>query len=185
MNEERDKKAVRLYVKAGDFIQNHSSKEFSRGIRLQNAWEIIATPQILTHTDNVVFAPKKNSVILVYVENSHWAAELENQKELYRILLERETGWKIDEMKFLVTKKISLKKLFTKKRDESSEKKKRKIAVSLSEKEDRYARELVSEIEDEKLKERLYKAIKADFEWKKGRNALNLSQKPPGSPEST
>jgi hypothetical protein len=184
MNEKRDKKAVRLHVKAGDFIQTHSSREFSRGIRLQNAWETIATPQVLTHTDNVVFAPKKNSTVLVYVESSHWAAELENQKELYRILLERETDWHINEIKFLVTKKISLKKLFIKRRDEDNSKKKGKTAVPLTGKEDRYARELVSEIQDKELKERLYKALKADFEWKKGRNALNLSQKPPESPET-
>jgi hypothetical protein len=184
MNEKRDKKAVRLYVKAGDFIQAHSSKEFSRGIRLQTAWESIATPQVLTHTDNVVFAPKKDSTVLVYVENSHWAAELENQKELYRILLERETDWHIDEIKFLITKKISLKKLFIKKNNEDNTEGKRKIALPHTEKEDRYARELVSEIQDKELKERLYKAIKADFEWKKGRNALNLSQKPPESPET-
>jgi hypothetical protein len=184
MNEKRDKKPVKLYTKAGDFIQNHSNERFSRGIRLQNAWETIATPQVLTHTDNVVFAPKKNSTILVYVENSHWAAELENQKELYRILLERETDWKIKELKFLVTKKISLKKLFTKRKDEVSDKKKRKIALPLTESEDRYTRELVSKIEDKELKERLYKAIKADFEWKKGRHVLNLSQKPPESLET-
>jgi hypothetical protein len=109
---------------------------------------------------------------------------LENQKELYRILLERETGWDITELKFLVTKKISLKKLFIKRKEGDREKKAKKVSTPLTESEDRYARELVSTIEDKELKERLYKAIKADFEWKKGRNALNLSQKPPESPET-
>jgi hypothetical protein len=183
MNGERDKKSVKLYAKAGDFVQYHSVEGFSQGIRLQNAWETIATPQILAHTDNVVFTPKKHSSILVYVENSHWAAELENQKELYRILLIKETGWDISDIKFLVTRKVSLKKLFTKRREREKSKKERKVAIPLTEKEDRYARELVSVVKNEELKKRLYKAIKADFEWKKGKNALNLSQKPPESPE--
>jgi hypothetical protein len=182
----RNKRATKLSGEMSGFILGNSSEKFSRGIRLQSAWEKIATPQELEHTDNVVFSIKsKDPCILVYVDSSHWAAELGFQKELYKILLERETGWKLSDLKFLVTRKTSLKKLFQKRREKKEAKKDKPIAIPLTEDEDRHARYLVSSIKDEQLRNQLYKAIKADFEWKKGSSELKLSQKPPESPEST
>jgi hypothetical protein len=180
----RNEKAVRLSAQLGEFIQGHFDEEFSRGIRLQNAWETIAGPQVLLHTDNVVFSKKNKQGILIYVENSHWAADLSTQKELYRILLERETGWVIPDIEFLVTRKVSLKKFFKERKEKEKKNSKKRIAIPLNKTEDGYTRELVATVKDKRLRERLYKAIKADFEWKKGRGKLKLSQKPPEGPES-
>jgi hypothetical protein len=175
MRDTRSGKATLLGTQINGFIAENSSERFSRGIRLQNAWEAIATPQALQHTDNVVFSVKaKEACVLVYVQDSHWAAELGMQKELYRLLLEKEYGQEIKDMKFLVTRKASFKKLFRKKEREAKEGDAKKCAAPLTEEEDRYARELVSRIEDERLKRKLYKAIQADFEWKKGKGTLNL-----------
>jgi hypothetical protein len=182
--DKRNKKPIKLSTQAGIFIEANSSELFSRGIRLKSAWEEVASPKALEHTDSIVFSKKKENGILVYVQDSHWAAELGMQKELYRILLERETGWEIADIEFYVTKKAAFKKLFKKKEEGKKVKKGKKSKVPLSKSEDRYARELVASIKDEKLKERLYKAIKADFEWKKGTEGLKLSQKPPESPET-
>jgi hypothetical protein len=181
---QRNLKITQLNQQTNDFILKNSDERFSRGIRLQTAWEAIAPPQALEHTDNVVFSTKtKNRSILVYVQNSHWAAELGTQKELYRILLEQETGWEISDIKFLVTRKTAFKKFF-KKRHNEKEQKKKNVAVPLDEREDGYAREMVSSIKDNELRERLYKAIKADFAWKKGKKCLKLPQKPPESLET-
>jgi hypothetical protein len=175
MKSMRSGNAVPLGMQVNSFIQENSSERFSRGIRLQSAWEAIATPQALQHTDNVVFSTKaKESCVLVYVQDSHWAAELGMQKELYRLLLEKEYGQEIKDMKFLVTRKTAFKKFFRKKESDSKDEKRKKCAVPLTEDEDRHARELVSQIEDERLKRSLYKAIRADFEWKKGQGGLNL-----------
>jgi hypothetical protein len=170
----RNKDTTKLGAEIDNFIKSNSSERFSRGIRLQKAWEAIASPQALKHTDNVVFSIKaKHPCVLVYVDNSHWAAELGTQKELHRLLLEKETGWEIDDLKFFVTRKAMFKKLFQKKKeDQQSEAK--ATPLPLDENEDRYARELVSPIEDERLKKRLYKAIKTDLEWKKGNEGLKL-----------
>lgn len=181
----RNEKAVKLSSQLGEFVQGRSNESFSRGLRLQSAWEAVAGPDVLLHTDNVVLSKKKNKPgVLIYVESSHWAADLGTQKELYRILLERETGWSIPELEFLVTRKVSLKKLFKERREWEVKGKLKKTAVPLSKSEDGYARELVTAVKNSELQERLYKAIKADFEWKKGNGSLKLSQKPPEGPES-
>jgi hypothetical protein len=183
--EPRNKDTTRLSTEINNFIKNNSSERFSRSMRLQKAWEVVASPQALKYTDNVVFSTKsKYPCVLVYVENSHWAAELGTQKELYRLLLEQETGWEISDLKFFVTRKVMFKKLFQKKKGDQQEEA-RTTPLPLDEDEDRYARELVSQIKDERLKTRLYKAVKTDFEWKKGSEGLKLPQKPSGSPEST
>jgi hypothetical protein len=173
-DQQRNKKAIRLSTQAGYFVQNHSTQEFSRGMRLQNAWETIATPQVLLHTDSTVFSKRKHDPgVIIYVDTSHWAATLGAQRELYRILLEKETGWEIPSLKFYVTRDVSFKKFF-KKKERHDKKNKEKIAIPLIEKEDRYARELVSIVQNKELQERLYRAVKADFQWKKGRNTLKL-----------
>jgi ribosome-interacting GTPase 1 len=185
----RNKEVRRLGAEADSFVLEHSSERFTRGMRLQKAWEAIAPPRALDHTDNVVFSVKaKKPCILVYVDDSHWAAELGTQKELYRILIEKETGWEIDDLKFYVTRKTMFKKLFKKQKEKERQEQqgaKIKTAIPLNEAEDRYARELVSQIQNKQLQEGLYKAIKADFEWKKGSEGLKLPQKPPERPETT
>jgi hypothetical protein len=181
----RNLKTTKLSQEMQNFITNNSNEQFSRSMRLQTAWEAVAPPQALQHTDNVVFSPKtKDNTILVYVENSHWAAELGTQKELYRILLEKETGWELPDVKFLITRKTAFKKLFKKREAKQKTEKAQKTAIPLTEEEDSYARDMVSPIKNERLKSKLYKAIKADFEWKKGSEGLKLSQKPPESPET-
>jgi hypothetical protein len=171
----KDKKIKKLSAELNSFIINNSNERFSQGIKLQEAWEAIASPQALEHTDNVVFLQKTNRLcVLIYVEDSRWAAELGMQRELYRILLEKKTGWEINELKFYVTRKAMFKKLFKKQKEKEQQKKTGKTAAPLTEKEDGYARELVSPIKDKKLQESLYKAIKADFEWKKGNEGLKL-----------
>jgi hypothetical protein len=182
---QRNLKITKLSQEIHGFMSNNSTEQFSRSMRLQAAWEAVAPPQALQHTDNVVFSPKtKDSTVLVYVENSHWAAELGTQKELYRILLERETGWELPDIKFLITRKTAFKKLFKKRQTKQETEKAKRTAQTLTKEEDSYARSMVSQIKDEQLKNRLYKAIKADFEWKKGNEGLKLSQKPPESPET-
>lgn len=153
--------------------------------QLMNAWEKIATPKALKHTDNIVFSNrKKHPAILIYVDSSHWAAELGNQKELYRTLLEKETKSTVDDLIFLVTQKKEYRKVFIKNRDGSTALVEPAEQVCLTKEEDGYARDMVSGIKDENLKEKLYNAVKADLERKKGSGCLKLPELPPESPET-
>lgn len=180
----RNKKTQKLSWEVGGFIKKHANPRYSRGIELQNAWEKTASPEALKHTDNVVFSKKGNGKeICVWVDTSHWAAELSTQAHLYRVLLEKETGWELEKIGFYVTRKTAFKKIFKKQREQKNPD--RETSIPLTENEDRYTRELVMGISNKELQDKLYKAMKADFEWKKGTEGLKLSQTPPESPEST
>jgi hypothetical protein len=183
MSEERKKKTS-LNKEISEFIKAHPQSIYTKGFRLQQVWENIASEKELEHTDNIARATDKKETILIYVDSSHWAAELSTKRELYRILLEQELNESINEVKFLVTRKASLKKIFQKKLKQSAAAKKEERSIALNKEEDRYAREMVSVINNEELRTRLYNAIKTDFEWKKGREGLNLPQNPPESPKT-
>jgi hypothetical protein len=173
--EEKKKEAKKLNIELNAFIKKNSSNRFSRAIKLQEAWKAVAPSRALEHTDNIVFSHKtEQPCVLIYVEDSRWAAELGMQRELYRILLEKKTGWEISELKFYVTRKAMFKKFFKKQKEETKQDEVKKTAIPLTKEEERHARELVSSIKNEKLQESLYKAIKADFEWKKGNGGLKL-----------
>jgi len=74
-------------------------------------WEKVASPHFLEHTDNVVYSSKsKDNTILVYVDSAAYANELTMDKELYRILMEKETKKEIKDIKFLVSRKSALRK---------------------------------------------------------------------------
>ena len=78
---------------------------------LQHAWEHIASPQVREHTDGIMFSKRdKDPVILIYVNDSSWAAELSMQKEFYRIRMEEELGKTVKEVRFIVSRIASLRK---------------------------------------------------------------------------
>jgi len=181
----RNKRITKLNKEITGFINANSKKGLSQAIFLQNAWEKIAPPKTLEYTDNIAFSHKtKQPEVLVYVESSHWAAELEAQKEWYRLLLEKETGLMIPDVKFLVTKKAAYKKMFIKKDEKNTEMKTSETALPLSEEEENDLLERVAQIKNQELREKLYFAAKADLEWKKGIDWLKLSENPPESPET-
>jgi len=183
--DDRNRKLTRLNWETNRFINRNSKEGLSQAIQLQSAWEKVASQKALENTDNITFSVRsKKPEILIFVGSSHWAAELESQKELFRILLEKETGLKIYDVKFLVTRKAAYKKTFMKWREKTTANRSREKAIPLTKEEDRHAREMVSKIQDEKLRNALYKAMKADLEWKKGTEGSKTPENPPESPET-
>ena len=193
--DERNKKFSKLNKEIEDYvfsttgfrpeISEKTGNKVSQVVRLQNAWEKIASPRALEHTDNITFSNKiKKPGVLIYVENSHWAAELEAQKELYRLLLEQETGFSIPDIRFLVTREASYKKIFLKRKEKKPTQKTGEKTASLTTEEEEYVRRLVSKVSDKKLKEKLFNAMKADLEWKKGTEGLKPPENSSESPET-
>jgi len=183
--EERNKKITKLNWEINRYINSNTKDGLSQALQLQSAWEKIAPPVALENTDNIAYSTKtKKTEILVFVDNSHWAAELESQKELYRILMERELKKKVSDIRFLVTRKAAYKKAFKKWRERNPATKPKERAVPLTKEEDRHARLMVSVVKDEKLRNVLYKAMKADLEWKKGTGGIKMSENPLESPET-
>ena len=192
---DRNKKFTKLGREIEDYVYSASGEHLDQKgkpehkvaqvIKLQNAWEKIASPRALEHTDNITFVEKaKKPGVLIYVENSHWAAELEAQKELYRLLLEQETGFSIPDIRFLVTREASYKKIFLRRKEKNPVVNKGEKPIPLTAKEEEYVRRLISQVSDSKLKEKLYNAMKADLEWKKGTDGLKLPENSPESPET-
>ncbi|MCL1846472.1 MAG: hypothetical protein FWF91_00710 [Coriobacteriia bacterium] len=183
--ERRRRKISSLDQEMRAYLKSNDRKESLQTLDLQGAWEKVATEEALRHTDNIVFSKRKNRpATLVYVDNNHWAAQLEIQKELYQYLMEHEMKAKIPELCFLVSQKASYKKEFRKRREEERVFQTQERSVALTEEEERGVRETVAGIKDEELKERLYKAMKKDLEWKKGLEGLKTAENAPESPET-
>ncbi len=143
--------------------------KYKRSFSLKSDWEDIASENVLNHTDNIIYDKKNENEVVVFVDSAQWAAELNMQKEFYRILLNRKSGKQITSVKFFVSKKASIRKKFEKlKQDELNQSSSVIPSLPMTEEEEYIAHLLVDDINDEKLKEKVFNALKADFEWKKG-----------------
>jgi hypothetical protein len=148
---------------------NSVSIKYKRSFSLKGDWEEIASEKVLKHTDNIIYDKKNDSEIVVFVDSAQWAAELNMQKEFYRILLSKKTGKQIASVKFFVSKNTSIRKNFEKlEQDKIDSELDTVIPLSMTDEEEYFARLLVDDIEDDILKEKVFNALKADFEWKKG-----------------
>jgi hypothetical protein len=124
-NHLRVKKAVDLNEELLRYIGTFDESPAYKGLKLWTAWEKIASEDIRKHTDNVVFG-KKNArdarqkealikkdqdnegeakTVLIYLDDSAWAAELNMQREYYRIMMERELSLPVKEVLFFVSRK--------------------------------------------------------------------------------
>jgi len=106
----RARKAVSLNDALGECVETLVPEGARQTSWLWRTWEKVASAYVREHTDNVVFGKNKETVILVYVEDSSWAAELTMQKEFYRLRMESELSRPISEVKFLVSRKAYLRK---------------------------------------------------------------------------
>ena len=109
-NRLRLRKPVSLDEAIHGWAEHNMPPSTHKIFELQRAWEAVAPPQVREHADSVVFSKNKETVILVYVANSTWAAELNMQKEFYRIVMEDELGRPVEEVKFLVSRITSQRK---------------------------------------------------------------------------
>jgi hypothetical protein len=165
---EPNKKTTKLSEELNAFLARRTKKEFTQGLKLHTAWEAVATLKSLEHTDNVVFSTRATQpVILVYVDDARWAAELTATKEICRFMMERELKQPIHTIEFLVSKSDTFKKVFKKSKPQQKQEASKKKVQNLTKEEEQEIQNLTAPIKDTKLKERLYSAIKKDTEWKK------------------
>ena len=144
-----------------------------KSAHLCQAWSEVAGEMALKHTSNIIFDKKDPRIAVVYTDSAHAAAELSADQEIYRRLISHALGYSEDNalvaVRFVVSRQSSLRSFF-KKQDEA----KREVRASrveplpLDAEEERHARETVACVTDERLKESLYNAMKAQIEWKKG-----------------
>jgi predicted nucleic acid-binding Zn ribbon protein len=172
-NRLRDRDAASLGDVARRFLDANASPQLQQSLHLHAAWEQAAPQAALDHTDNVVYSKRsEDTEILVYVDSSSWAAELSMQKEPLRLMMQQAMGAPVGDMKFLVSRLTSLRKRFlrsTVREEAQQEALRQDAAVPLTPEEDRQVQETVSVIAHQRLRSKLYNALKSDLEWKKAK----------------
>jgi hypothetical protein len=176
---------MRLSAALDGVITTGVPEAVNQGIELQSAWERICSQQALDHTDNLLYSKRsKGNVVLVYVDSSHWAAELSMSKEFYRQRLADLLHTQIDDIVFEISRSAALKREFRKREPAGQDKAGLVEPIPLTSEEDGHTREMLNGIADKQLREKLYEAIKADLEWKKGIEGIKSPQAAPESPET-
>ena len=118
----------------------------------------------LAHTNNVII---KDRQLVVFVDDSLFAAELNAQRELIKLRLLELFGEDVDDFKIRTSEKRKYRELHPY-IDEEPQKDGRKTApIPLDAAEKSHVSDVSSRIEDERLRKSFEKAMTADLEWKK------------------
>ena len=141
--------------------------------RYKQAIELVyreTAPLFLAHTNNVFIMTKNNvKTLIVYVDESIFAAELNAQRELIKLHLLQLFGEDIEQFEILVSKP-KFKKHHPYLKDAEDQPQRKPPSIPLTDDERAYVQSTTEAVEDERLRETLRKAMTADLEWKKGEN---------------
>lgn len=127
-----------------------------------------AAPLFLAHTNNVYIMNKDGvRTLIVYVDESIFAAELNAQRELIKLHLLQLFGEDVEMFEIHVSRG-KYKKNHPYLTDSQQQADEKPASIPLDEAETAYVSDTVAHVEDERLRETLRKAMTADLEWKKG-----------------
>lgn len=124
----------------------------------------------LDHTNNV-YIMKKNDVptLMVYVDDSLFAAELNAQRELIKLKLLELFGENVEEFDIRVSRG-NYKKLHPYSEEDAPDSKKPEPLPPLSESDATYVNQIAATVDDEMLRKSLQKAMTADISRKRVEN---------------
>ncbi len=156
-----------------DFIHQSSEDIDSalinkRAKQVNEIWASCVEEIILEHT-NSVFIMHDNGIkrLIVYVDESLYAAELNARRELITLKLLHDHNEKIDDFKIHISKGNYKKNYpYKKKTNYYMEK---IPPIMLCEEEIREVEELVSSVKDEKIRKSLKEAILSEKKWRKSK----------------
>lgn len=160
--------------------------DLSATARVKKAWNTAVDSRIKEHVTAVFIVPNTAaSEVIVYVDSSIWATELNMQAELLRLKLNIELNAslndefymarraeQVEKLKFVVSKEqyyAPSRRMTTFEQLEQEERELKNIQpVSLSDEEIQGIQEAVAHIENDELREAAYAAAKGNLEWQKG-----------------
>lgn len=160
--------------------------DLSATARVKRAWNLSVDKRIAEHVTAVFVVPNTAaSEVIVYVDSSIWATELNMQSELLRLNLNIELNKDADEPSNVMRKAEQVEKLtFKVSREQYAARDRRLTTLQLLETEDEDYRkaqpvaldeeelsgleEALSHIENDQLRDTAYAAAKANLEWQKG-----------------
>ena len=129
-------------------------------------------PLFLAHTNNVYIMKKDDKpTLIVYVDESIFAAELNAQRELIKLQLLQLFGEDVEQFEIHVSRGKYKKNhpFLAENRENTVE---RPPSIPLDDTEETFVSNTVSTVEDQRLRETLQKAMKTDLEWKKGEKRI-------------
>lgn len=163
-----------------------NNPDLSATARVKRAWNLSVDKRIAEHVTAVFVVPNTAaSEIIVYVDSSIWATELNMQSELLRLNLNIELNKDADEPSNVMRKAEQVEKLtFKVSKEQYAARDRRLTTLQLLEAEDEDYRkaqpvaldeeelsgleEALSHIENDQLRNTAYAAAKANLEWQKG-----------------
>ena len=163
-----------------------NNPDLSATARLKRAWNLSVDKRIAEHVTAVFVVPNTAaSEVIVYVDSSIWATELNMQSELLRLNLNIELNKDADEPSNVMRKAEQVEKLTFKVSKEQYVARDRRLTtlqlleaededyrkaqpVALDEEELSGLEEALSHIENDQLRDTAYAAAKANLEWQKG-----------------
>lgn len=164
--------------------------ELSEGMRVKRAWNAAIDQRIASHITAVFIVPNTNaSEVIVYVDDSIWAAELNMQVELLRLNLNIQLNKdelsnshcrpeQVEKLSFKVSKEeyISNNSNVSSREHENREQQRYKKAQSIELTDDEFSELGVafSRIDNDAIREIAFSAAKANLEWKKGLEKLGV-----------
>lgn len=144
--------------------------------RYKEALESVYGPMaehFLAHTNNVYIMMKDGvRTLIVYVDESIWAAELNAQRELIRLRLLELFGEQIERFDIHISRG-NYKDNHPYASETPTESQQQAPSIPLDPNERSYVSDTVSTIQDERLRESFRSAMTADMEWKKGEKELH------------
>lgn len=135
--------------------------------QIRTMWEGLVDQVFLDHTNSVfVFQKDGLTEMHVYVDESIYAAELNNQRELIKWRCRQEYGEVIDSFHIHISRgKYKGNHPFARRKNEEPDK---NPPVPLTAEEMEHVDQTCSKIDDERLRMCFRKAMISDLEWKKG-----------------
>ena len=141
--------------------------------RFKRALEVVyrdTAPLFLAHVNNVYIMDKAGvRTLIVYLDESIYAAELNAQRELIKLHLLELFGEDVESFQIYVSKP-KYKKYHPYLADPSAKGAEKAPSIPLSDIEKTLVSSTASMVEDQRLRKSLIKAMTADLEWKKGEN---------------
>lgn len=151
-------------------------KRIKRADRVKEMWAGCVDRIFLEHTNSIfIFTENEEKKLIVYVDESIFAAELNAQRELIKLRLLQKYNEDIDDFKIYISRG-SYKKKYPFKETSFISENSSSISVPLNNEEKQMVEELISCVEDENLREKIRNAVTADLKWKKGRNKKTNKQ---------
>lgn len=148
-------------------------KKAKRSQQVRKMWAHVVEDFFLDHTNSVyIFEEEGMKILVVYVDESIFAAELNGRRELIKLKFLQEFNEKIDEFKIHISRG-SYKKNYPYKQKEIPSYEEPVKPIALSQEELVSIQQQISTIENEAIKKSLYKAMVTDLQWKKGISEKN------------